>query len=111
MFTKIDISPCASFPLRSSTCIIERFLTAYDVNPFPREIRESFFSILSVLSFSFERTSEKMRKRERQRVRERETQRKRERERGGEKVRDGIARMKNRIKTPMEKRAPHHGIS
>ena len=111
MFTKIDISPCASFPLRSSTCIIERFLTAYDVNPFPREIRESFFSILSVLSFSFERTSEKMRKRERQREKHRERERERERERGREKVRDGIARMKNRIKTPMEKRAPHHGIS
>ena len=81
------------------------------MNPFPREIRESFFSILSVLSFSFERTSEKMRKRERQRVREREKHTQRERERGREKVRDGIARMKNRIKTPMEKRAPHHGIS
>lgn len=96
-------------PLRSSTCIIERFLTAYDANPFPREFRESFFSIVSALSFFFERTSEKMRKRDRDSVKEGETQRKRERQR--EKMRDGIARMKNRIKTPMEKRAPHHGIS
>lgn len=75
-------------PSRSSTCIIERLLTAYDANPFPREIRESFSSILSVLSFSFERTSENTRKRGREKVRERkrerETQRERKRERESE---------------------------
>lgn len=60
-------------PLRSSTCIIERF---------PREIRESFFSILSVRPFSFERTSEKneeTRKGESQREEHREIEREKER--------------------------------